>query len=400
MREEMATTVGDVLDRRTRASLRDARATAAAAARVADLIGSRARLGPGPRRSRGGRLRRARSSPCWPGPASTPGPSPVPRRRHLSARRQPRRQRSAGDHSDCGDVDRRPSRRRLRSSRGPPDRGEPGAAPVAWPTPAPRSATTEADRAEAGRDWWPLAIGWAADGEVPARPAVVARPERHRPGGRGPGRSATEAGVPVTAAGGRSGVCGASIPSFGGVALDLCGLAGITEVDPVSLIADVRAGTFGPDVESALRSARPDPRSLAPVDGPLHGRGLAGLPRRRPVLEPLREDRGHGHRARGGAGRRAGDPDRRPGAPFGHRARPDPALRGQRGHARGHHRGPVPGPPGPRRRGPAGVRLRHLRRRAGGLPADPAPGRDPGGAAPLRRDRVGAVVRRSGTPAC
>jgi hypothetical protein len=32
------------------------------------------------------------------------------------------------------------------------------------------------DRAEAGRDWWPVAIGWAAAGAVPAPPAQVARP--------------------------------------------------------------------------------------------------------------------------------------------------------------------------------------------------------------------------------
>jgi hypothetical protein len=31
-------------------------------------------------------------------------------------------------------------------------------------------------RAEAGRDWWPIAIGWAAEGAVPQRPAVVVRP--------------------------------------------------------------------------------------------------------------------------------------------------------------------------------------------------------------------------------
>src|SRR5258708_34829080 len=34
----------------------------------------------------------------------------------------------------------------------------------------------EGERAEAGRDWWPLAIGWATRGQVPARPALVARP--------------------------------------------------------------------------------------------------------------------------------------------------------------------------------------------------------------------------------
>jgi glycerol-3-phosphate dehydrogenase len=39
VREEMAGTLADVLDRRTRASLRDARGTAAAATRVASLIG-------------------------------------------------------------------------------------------------------------------------------------------------------------------------------------------------------------------------------------------------------------------------------------------------------------------------------------------------------------------------
>jgi len=108
------------------------------------------------------------------------------------------------------------------------------------------------DRAEAGRDWWPVAIGWAAAGEVPSRPALVARPTDTAQ------VSAVlslcdEARVPVTPAGGRSGVCGASIPLFGGVALDLCGLDGIVDVDDTSLVADLRAGTFGPDVESGLR---------------------------------------------------------------------------------------------------------------------------------------------------
>ena len=31
--------------------------------------------------------------------------------------------------------------------------------------------TGDEDRIEAGRDWWPLAIAWAARGQVPARPA-------------------------------------------------------------------------------------------------------------------------------------------------------------------------------------------------------------------------------------
>ncbi len=108
-------------------------------------------------------------------------------------------------------------------------------------------------RAEAGRDWWPLAIRWATRGTVPARPAVVARPT-----------DATQvaavlaachdARVPVTAVAGRSGVCGSSIPLFGGVSLDLCGLAGIVDVDTTSLLANVLPGTFGPDLEAELRT--------------------------------------------------------------------------------------------------------------------------------------------------
>jgi alkyldihydroxyacetonephosphate synthase len=107
-------------------------------------------------------------------------------------------------------------------------------------------------RAEAGRDWWPLAIGWAADGAVPARPAVVARP-RSTAEVSGVLALCHEAGVPVTAGAGRSGVCGGAVPVFGGVSLDLCGLSGLAEVDESSLVADIGAGTFGPDVERGLR---------------------------------------------------------------------------------------------------------------------------------------------------
>ncbi len=111
--------------------------------------------------------------------------------------------------------------------------------------------TDDLSRAEAGRDWWPLAIGWAAEGAVPQRPGVVVRPHTTEQ------VSAVlaachEAAVPVTAAAGRSGVCGGSIPVFGGVALDLTSLHGLICVDETSLTADVRAGTFGPDLEEAL----------------------------------------------------------------------------------------------------------------------------------------------------
>ncbi|MST33515.1 FAD-binding protein, partial [Acidimicrobiaceae bacterium USS-CC1] len=61
-----------------------------------------------------------------------------------------------------------------------------------------------------------------------------------------------EAQVPVTPAAGRSGVCGGAIPVFGGVGLDLTGLAGIRSVDDTSLLVEVAAGTWGDDLEAAL----------------------------------------------------------------------------------------------------------------------------------------------------
>ncbi len=109
-------------------------------------------------------------------------------------------------------------------------------------------------RAEAARDWWPLGIGWAAAGLVPAMPAAVVRP--------GSSAQVAEllascacARVPVTAMGGRSGVCGGAIPLFGGIALDCTGLTGQVEVDETSLVAEVPAGTFGRDLVERLRTS-------------------------------------------------------------------------------------------------------------------------------------------------
>jgi alkyldihydroxyacetonephosphate synthase len=106
---------------------------------------------------------------------------------------------------------------------------------------------------DTGRDWWPLTVGWALGDEVPALAAAVARPGS-------PAEVAAvlavchEARVPVTAMGGRSGVCGNAVPVFGGVQLDLTGLAGITAVDDESLLVDVAPGTFGHRLEASLRA--------------------------------------------------------------------------------------------------------------------------------------------------
>jgi len=118
-------------------------------------------------------------------------------------------------------------------------------------TVCPRVDVSDDARQLAARDWWPIGVRWAMAGEVAARPAVVVRPE-DADQVAAVVRVCHDARVPVTPMAGRSGVCGASVPAFGGVALDLCGLQGVTAIDDQSLIADVRAGTFGPELEATL----------------------------------------------------------------------------------------------------------------------------------------------------
>jgi alkyldihydroxyacetonephosphate synthase len=111
----------------------------------------------------------------------------------------------------------------------------------------------DAERAEAGRDWWPLAMMWARAGETAARPAVIVRPASTEQVADVL-RVADESRTPVTPMAGRSGVCGAAIPVFGGIALDLTGLAGIVAVDDDSLLLDVKPGTWGDTLEDDLRT--------------------------------------------------------------------------------------------------------------------------------------------------
>ena len=107
--------------------------------------------------------------------------------------------------------------------------------------------------AEASRDWWPLAMAWALDDEVGGLASVVARPHSADEVSAIV-RIANDAVVPVTAAGGRSGVCGASVPLHGGIVLDLTAMRGVVAIDDDSLTVDVAPGTFGGDFERELRA--------------------------------------------------------------------------------------------------------------------------------------------------
>ncbi len=115
------------------------------------------------------------------------------------------------------------------------------------------TSTDVRETAEASRDWWPLAMHWALAGEVAHRAAAVCRPAETAQVAAVVG-ACHGAGVAVTAAGGRSGVSGGSVPAAGGVILDLTGLTGVVAVDQPSGLVEVRAGTFGPDLEDELRA--------------------------------------------------------------------------------------------------------------------------------------------------
>lgn len=127
-------------------------------------------------------------------------------------------------------------------------------------------------RLDYARDWWPLGMVWATTGHVARMPAAVARP-RNVDEVSAILRLANEARIPVTAAGGRSGVLGNSLPAFGGVVLDMTLLSGIIDLRVDDLCVDVQAGTFGDALEETLQKTGhtaghwPQSMKLATVGG-------------------------------------------------------------------------------------------------------------------------------------
>lgn len=153
--------------------------------------------------------------------------------------------------------------------------------------------TDPASLAEASRDWWPLATTWALDGQVGALAGAIARPASVKEVA-GVLTVCHEARIPVTAAAGRSGVSGGSVPLHGGIVLDLTGLAGIVDVDDVSLVVDVRAGTFGAVLEDELRAEHratlghwPQSMDLSTVGGWLACRSAGQLSTRYGKIEDM-----------------------------------------------------------------------------------------------------------------
>jgi alkyldihydroxyacetonephosphate synthase len=153
--------------------------------------------------------------------------------------------------------------------------------------------TDVAATADASRDWWPLALHWALAGDVPRRAAAIVRPTSTAEVAAVL-RICDAATVPVTAAGGRSGVCGAAVPLFGGVLLDLTALDSIGAVDEIAGVVEVEAGVFGPDLEAVLQERHgltvghfPQSFDLATVGGWVACRGAGQYSTRYGKIEDM-----------------------------------------------------------------------------------------------------------------
>jgi len=153
---------------------------------------------------------------------------------------------------------------------------------------------TDAGRlAEASRDWWPIAMSWATEGQVAGLASVVVAPATTAEVAEVLA-VCHEATVPVTTAAGRSGVCGASVPVHGGVVLDMTRLAGMVDVDRTSLVLDVAPGTFGDHLEADLRAQHevtlghwPQSMALSTVGGWLACRSAGQMSTRYGKIEDM-----------------------------------------------------------------------------------------------------------------
>ena len=171
---------------------------------------------------------------------------------------------------------------------------------------------------------------------------------------------------------------------------------------PDDLVVDVVAGTFGDRLEQELRSRpRPHGRPLAAVDDAVDRRRLAGLPGRRPAVEPLRQDRGPRRRPRRRARRRHRAPHRRarrarPSAPTSPSSSSAPRAPSASSPAPGCGPGPCPRADHRRR-----LRLRRLRRRGRRLPPHrPARAPPPPRSASTTRSRPTAASAPATAPSC
>ncbi|MFZ1062684.1 MAG: FAD-binding oxidoreductase [Acidimicrobiales bacterium] len=150
----------------------------------------------------------------------------------------------------------------------------------------------DVERADHGRDWWPLSIGQVAHGLVPHWPGAVLYPTSTEQVSAAL-QIANEHRVPVTAQGGRSGVLGGAVAPDGGIALDMTRLNTIVALDEVSATVRVHAGVFGPELESFVNERGwtvghfPQSFELATVGGWIACRGAGQYSNRYGKIEDI-----------------------------------------------------------------------------------------------------------------
>jgi alkyldihydroxyacetonephosphate synthase len=100
-------------------------------------------------------------------------------------------------------------------------------------------------------DWWPVAAKWKGQGKQPYQPDVVVRVYNVKEVSEVL-KWATANHVPVTPWGLGSGVCGAAIPSQGGISLDVSAMKQVIALDETNLMVKVQAGKLGLELENEL----------------------------------------------------------------------------------------------------------------------------------------------------
>ena len=152
--------------------------------------------------------------------------------------------------------------------------------------------------------------------------------------------------MPIVPRGAGSGLSGGAAGIDGALTIAFTAMDRILEIDRPNLVAVVQPGVINAATQGSRRRGRAvlpaRPRQLRDV----HDRGQPRHQRRRAVLRQVRPDARFGPVARSRDGRRHGHPDRRPQRQGRGRLLADPSHRGQPGHARDHHRGDAPAPPG------------------------------------------------------
>ena len=174
--------------------------------------------------------------------------------------------------------------------------------------------------------------------------------------------------VPVTPAGGASGVQGAANATCGGILLDLRSMTRVRNLDRRSLTCTVEAGMIVKTFEEQLERPGAELHALSGIGGMGEHRRLRRGQGLRRAFDQVRHDPGSRAVGRGGAVRRGRRPVAR-AAPTRRRAGADPAVRRKRRHARRRHRGHGAAPSSSGAPEVRGVPLRRSRARDRGRPA-------------------------------